>query len=1540
MPLPGASPEDLSYIDKLDQVRSRSNVPTSIATAQNVANLARTYPGMSPGLVASLGQSGIGPGQQAQEIWQKELASKLGRTPGQTVKVQTKGERDARGKALVKQLGQGGFNPIDAATGVLSDAASHLPGFLKPGNDFLAGNQPGQPDPLNVQHSGEAQVVQDATKAVTRTVGAAGQAGLEGVTGLARQNFGIQSVDPIGDTTGVGPGTRTNPNAIGVGDNTPLTLAENTAAQTTLGQMVEGHSAGDGYLPAWNSPAMKAQAEAARQFSPYLVNGHAWTLGRDLASHVFEQDDDKYQLLSGLIDASVALSKADPTSAALRAVGDLNKSRNTFATVEEAARSASDAERASAGAINGVRKIVSVPEAIAFSSGSGAAVYSHLAQAKDEFSVHHNFNIPYYVDGDPVAAKIAAATTPDEVFKVLQPHIGLGITDVPTYTPTLKSRLLSDVPDRTFPTARGGDMNAAAKNADNYLLNMGKQGGITLDDRKYVAHMWANAGDSPTARYAAVEATSATLEKALVGAGIDPDKAALMMKRETNLLTEAQDYGTDAMGEPLINKNLLSVDGKPHDVPHPLFDNQFLNSNVKFPDPHELRAATSTWAPLVNSAPWKMGVAGGDAMMSVWRKVNLFKPALGAHILADSQLRQAALGGASFFTHPLDMLANIVGNPDRRWLNTIEDWSNHLTSSGRANQALQEARKAGVSFEDIASGKYPDLAALEEKAGGAHKLTGAINNIKNRAGHMTMTPSGESFSSFPSYYESIQGHGSAPAFSALWDQNPKMYLHEFTNVDTTGEHGARALAEELSRTHEARIGRGVASAATPEEAKAAFWDGDLASVRTHMADDPTMASLRDSRPAADAQIDLITKRLSAITADNPTLVEAIRTGAINGTPLADPWGHVTDAGAAEVQKLIDAGETLPPKVRARKFVTLSQTDKDKHLARLRSTFNYAFDAMVPRPINYLSKSPFNREMTWNHAADLFPELGASDRATMIQHAGEAKLGKDYIQRLTHLDTSIPAPDAPRITLPQLNELAMKRAGDDTVERLHDLSSRSQIADMARIMVPFGESWKQIATQWAKIAFDNPQVFRRADQGIMGARSPGSNVINTATGGTPLGDGFIFKDQYGQESFAWPGSEWMSNALIGQPVPLTGSVRGLNMVTSGLPGLGLAASIPLSYFLPDKPAYDDLTNLLFPHGRNGTNPVTALQDSFVPGWMKSIRTAMSNPNSTREFATAVKDTANYLASTGDYRLNGPDARTETARLMADAKSGARNVYLLRAFASAAIPASPSPQWLVHDKSGNLTTQWQMYDQFNKWVTKDGYDGALQKYFNYFGTDNYLLLQGTTKAKSTGLDQLTTNEGSAWGRDHPDLASKFPTTYGLFAPPGQGFDYAEYQRQFDNGQRDPLTPQEMIDAANNRLAGFVYARAKTNMGTKISSTEQSQLTQLRGQLRDDFPGYAPTGGTKIDPVNQMSELYRATADPTIAATEAGKALTAYLEHRNTAIAAQQKAGLGGEGLSSAKANDANRAWLNDWGTYLLDKYPQFQPVWDQVLSREVK
>jgi hypothetical protein len=297
----------------------------------------------------------------------------------------------------------------------------------------------------------------------------------------------------------------------------------------------------------------------------------------------------------------------------------------------------------------------------------------------------------------------------------------------------------------------------------------------------------------------------------------------------------------------------------------------------------------------------------------------------------------------------------------------------------------------------------------------------------------------------------------------------------------------------------------------------------------------------------------------------------------------------------------------------------------------------------------------------------------------------------------------------------------------------------------------------------------------------------------------------------------------------------------------------------------------------------------------------------------------------------------------SRLVDDATEKARGVQLVRTLGAFTLPTSPSPEWLTQDKKGKLLLAWRVSKWYHDRLSKSGDpDTTLEDFMSKFGVDNLLTIQGRSRSNIPASDRLLSSAGSEWAQKNSDLATKYPNVYALFAPDAGEYDSAAYEKQLSRGERDPLSPKEMIVAANARLANLIYFNKRDELEAdgKLSKEDQALMRTVKRDLLTDFPGYDPEKRTQTSDTKLFSELGEAVKDPKLRRTPAGQALATYLGWRSQILAQQAKAGMSDASVSGGKKAARARAWLNENGAALVDETPTFQPLWDLVLSQEVE
>lgn len=704
-----------------------------------------------------------------------------------------------------------------------------------------------------------------------------------------------------------------------------------------------------------------------------------------------------------------------------------------------------------------------------------------------------------------------------------------------------------------------------------------------------------------------------------------------------------------------------------------------------------------------------------------------------------------------------------------------------------------------------------------------------------------------------------------------------------------------------------------------EDAFRWWWAGDGKRSRLDLAEARGLGALADDpqfvRQWMKASID---DRIAAKTNLRPDLLEVVRSGKVNGKPIRDVDKlRPSKELIAYLRKLTAEGEDFGI-VKGKAFAEGGKTNK--FFQGLRTAEAALFDGLMGRPSTYLSRNPTWARFYWQRVEEMIPNMTREAQVRALQDAKAANLSRKTLQRMAgrmNMRTGnlgwddVDADDVFEIGA---DTIAKGYGLDETRRLMYDLSQRSQFFDITRIIFPFGEAWKELIQTWAKIGWQHPEKIERFRQVVEGAR----------------GSGFFYTDENGQERFNYPGSEWITQQALGVPIPLGGTVQGLNMFSSNpiVPGLGPVPQMALSRALPDKPSFNAVRKFLMPFGDPTKDPEGGFIESFYPAWIKKLQTFWDDPESNRLLMNTKADMATYLLSTGDYSLDSP----EDVRALEDAaESKAKWFGMIRAAAQFVSPTAPSPEFVVKDVNGDALVMNKVIERYYELQKEVGYDKAMSAFMSEFGDAAGLLVQPRTQDVA-----IRTKPALEFLQTHPNIARDYPDTYRYFVPQGGDFDFDAYRRGLREGKARTLTYDEMVTRANNRVASAIYKEQKAKLGDKPTDAQRAWLRDVNARLMQKYPGYGDvSSGPKLDA--KISELVTAIADPDLADTDVAIATREYLAARKRANDAVQ-----GTLVNINKAESAKkyRDWLRAVGVQLSERYPAFFELYENLLSRELK
>lgn len=682
---------------------------------------------------------------------------------------------------------------------------------------------------------------------------------------------------------------------------------------------------------------------------------------------------------------------------------------------------------------------------------------------------------------------------------------------------------------------------------------------------------------------------------------------------------------------------------------------------------------------------------------------------------------------------------------------------------------------------------------------------------------------------------------------------------------------------------------------------------------------------------AAAHVARVAKDLDFITQGDADILHAVAHGAfvdrtgLSGANKAFALSRTDGKGILDPETVAHLERRgFAPNIKTPNEITGSLEVSDVKLKSLDAATEYMFNILLTRPTTYLSRSPAFNQIYWRKLVDILPQMTRSAADDLLANMDQAQIPKKT-QGMLKMAAKRASGD---IELEDADLLA-KGYSVDRIRTIFDDATRKHAYNEAlRHVMPFSHAWQQATAQWAKILVDDPTVVRKFQKVFEGGKG--------AYGGGE-GQGFFHKDERGNWVFNYPGSEIVSKVVSGVPAPMQAEAGGMSMITSSvLPGYGPMMSIAASRILPHKPEYDDLRSMFAPYGDPSEMGVF---ESTMPPWFRKAKMALESPDADRMQGETVADVMKFLVSTGKYNTNTPEAQEE---LLDAATSRAKHLTMLRAIVQGFGPAAPKIVPVAQDKNGDTVVAQTLAARLHE-LQKEDYNTATERFLDEFGDGAVLFLQSGTRAANPGVTNLDTDKGFDFIREHPELAKKFPNTYGLFAPQEddpQNFNYAAYLRLIKTGEREVLTPKEQVALANDKVGAMIYYNAKDKLGPKMNKQQRAVLAELKTYLMDKYPGFgvARVGLQERAQAPQLiNELARAVDDPVVAETPVGQATTVYLQARTRVMEIAEARGVK---FNSANQTADLREILRGLGAYLGSKTPGFSVVFDRVFDTEMK
>lgn len=581
----------------------------------------------------------------------------------------------------------------------------------------------------------------------------------------------------------------------------------------------------------------------------------------------------------------------------------------------------------------------------------------------------------------------------------------------------------------------------------------------------------------------------------------------------------------------------------------------------------------------------------------------------------------------------------------------------------------------------------------------------------------------------------------------------------------------------------------------------------------------------------------------------------------------------------------------------------------------------------------LERSPVFRQFYYREVASTADLLAPAEAQKLLNSIDEmvGELGiraenyvgnKETLDKLKRIAAS--TSDATG-TLEELDTYAKAVALNSTKDTLFNAVERNNITDILRIVVPFGAAWQEVLGSYAKVAIEDPTRIRRAQLMFEGGKKADMTLV-----GGQEGQGFFYKDETtGAYTFNLPASGWATKLFTGVEAPMQAPVKGLSLGFNFNPGIGPVMQLAASEIIPDTPSTDFIVKMLLPYGRKEGLGLT-------PRWITQLEQVVRGDTANLEtiYGNTYMETLRALSTSGEYDLSDEN---EKMKLFADAKHKARIITGLRTFAQFMGPTSPSAEFDVTTKDGDVYGT-RLIKDFQK-LQSENYDTAVSRFLEIYGNDAILYLSNKTESVSGGLE--ASKQFGDWERRNENIMKAYPDVAGFMAEGGDDFSFEVWARQLKKGKRRRLTDSEMVATAQYRAASAQYREMRNKLPSNPSDEQRAWLRNWRIALNKEYPGFPVVA--EFNPgefPGKIAQMKKMLTDPSLADNDTADALKTYLDRRDDAIARYVAGGGAEGGFGSSMTAAPLRDWLAQWGKTLVTETPEFARIYDRLLSYEVE
>lgn len=1052
----------------------------------------------------------------------------------------------------------------------------------------------------------------------------------------------------------------------------------------------------------------------------------------------------------------------------------------------------------------------------------------------------------------------------------------------------------------------------------------------------------SNAGYTASARLFD-EILKANIDKAR----INPEKLKELTRVFENGRTEMGNYWAQQHVSGTALDYILK-DGRKVTISGPHVDSELLNSSVYFPPLKEILNEIS----LANRF-LKAGIIKDPLdylSNNVWKKIVLVRPAYVVRNIAEEQIRVLASGHISFFNNPLAAMGMWLGregssNPGRRLLAMFDPYKHTVTDESFKLGSAADEFSMEIAAHDV---QYEYLKMLQERA--VSSFDSDVNKVLAIRGY-DMRAYGH-----PRWWEGFA--------------NEIRILREST--------AARAIAltkpgEEQKAIDFLLRGAGKKDwekfvAAQPADNRA-FWMSDDG-LRTYLftgknadGEDVSLAMRIFQVAGRDGASSTAIRRLIATgryEADGVSMV--VPTSFDTATNSIDNAEQVAKSGKA----VKDSNQTFASQLRE---VFDGEGNWDKILYKIPKKTGIlkgegnVFDRIAGSFFNISVKfekqttmGPEWRQSYWDAIYSLSHALDA-DAVARLESIAKKSLsplkswnGKPIGKAHKVWDTFKTAKGTGTFTAEEAHKYASMVANKRVAELFYDASRKRLIAHQVRLLAPFAQAWGNTIGAWSKIAANNPNDIYKIAKGLQWLSKPDSSSLYSLTDAKDIYDpnkGFFYNDPETNERrffvpFLSTGLNFLSNVtgmkgLSTQgPVAFSTTPQSFNFAfASGavLPGFGIGITLPLTML--DKVGMNPL-NLLPPLLKDKANKVlypfgeVDTSSGFLEGFFltPNYRRLLSPFLGEAAYGSALAPSLNYLATSGEYDLDNLD---DQARLLKDADKFAKMFTMWRGFFGFFSPFPLTMEGLTTKDDGSVALSSALYKDFREMEVAAGNDKnkAYADFLDLYGPNYIFAIIGYTSGSATNLYSYELL------RDNPDVADKYPDTYGYIYP-GGGLSQEMMRWEKKRGNRTVLKKDEILE----KVTRIRYFAAKDRLMTR-SAAENWTKDEYDNALSALGDSYAARGLSittdYFKDARVKAQIDGILKDERFLDSDAVQGLRDYMYLRSIAL---ERAGRDPNSTLAVKGAEPQRIWLAEQAQSILARNPEFQKFFYTFFKSELE